>query len=291
MMTFLGTVARQCAGQAGLPRSGDHRAADPDACRRRPPAAPFGTIVSGGLLIGLAAIIAVHLVMTRTAFGLQAAHRRRQPARRDPCRASGAAADGRRLRAVGGTGGLAGAVEILGVQGNVRADWNPAYGLAVIPLVFLARLNGFAAIVFVLLFSVLQIGGESAARRLGVPHYFTLVLVAILLIVLAAGRIVDTAAEAPEHGHDPVHAAFLTSLVVGVVIVGRPAASGRTGRADFREGRRAQHRHRGDDAGRRLCRLPRRLSDRVGLARLPAGVGWRGARWRWSWRCCASGSG
>ena len=40
--------------------------------------------------------------------------------------------------------GLAGAVDILGVQGNVRADWNPAYGLAVIPLVFLARLNGFA---------------------------------------------------------------------------------------------------------------------------------------------------
>ena len=66
--------------------------------------------------------------------------------------------------------GLAGAVEILGVQGNVRADWNPAYGLPVIPLVFLARFNGFAVIAFVFLFSVLSIGGESAARRLGVPQ-------------------------------------------------------------------------------------------------------------------------
>src|SRR5471030_2903361 len=27
--------------------------------------------------------------------------------------------------------GLAGAVDIMGVQGNVRADWNPAYGLVV----------------------------------------------------------------------------------------------------------------------------------------------------------------
>jgi simple sugar transport system permease protein len=81
--------------------------------------------------------------------------------------------------------GLAGAVEVLGVLGNVRADWNPAYGLSVIPLVFLARLNGFAAIVYVLLFSALQIGAESAARRLGVPPYFTLVLVANLLIMLA----------------------------------------------------------------------------------------------------------
>ena len=85
--------------------------------------------------------------------------------------------------------GLAGAVEILGVLGNVRADWNPAYGLAVIPLVFLARCNGFAAIVFVLLFSVLSIGGESAARRLGVPHYFTLVLVAQPADLAGAGRI------------------------------------------------------------------------------------------------------
>ena len=53
-----------------------------------------------------------------------------------------------------GLAGLAGAVEMLGVWGNVRADWNPAYGLAVVPLVFLARFNGFAAICFVFLFSV-----------------------------------------------------------------------------------------------------------------------------------------
>ena len=81
--------------------------------------------------------------------------------------------------------GLAGAVDIIGVQGNVRADWNPAYGMAVIPVVFLARMNGFAAIAFVFLFSILSIGGESAARRLGVPQDFTLVFVAIVLIVLA----------------------------------------------------------------------------------------------------------
>ncbi len=31
----------------------------------------FGTRISGGLLIGLVAVIAVHLVMTRTAFGLK----------------------------------------------------------------------------------------------------------------------------------------------------------------------------------------------------------------------------
>jgi MoxR-like ATPase len=91
----------------------------------------------------------------------------------------------------GALAGLAGATEVLGVHGNVRADWNPAYGLAVIPLVFLARFNGFASIAFVFLFWVLSIGGESAARRLGVPHFFTLVVIAILLVMLALAEHLD----------------------------------------------------------------------------------------------------
>lgn len=144
-----------------------------------------GTTISGGIVIGLAAIVAVHLVMTRTGFGLKL-----RVVGANPRAAVHAGLPVPALTLIvfalsAGLVGLAGAVEVLGVYGNVRADWNPAFGLAVIPLVFLARLNGFATIVFVLFFSALQIGAESAARRLGVPHYFSLVLVAALLIMLA----------------------------------------------------------------------------------------------------------
>jgi general nucleoside transport system permease protein len=144
-----------------------------------------GTTVSGGVLIGLAAIVAVHLVMARTSFGLKL-----RVVGANPRAAVHAGLKVPLLTVVvfalsAALVGLAGAVEVLGVLGNVRADWNPTYGLSVIPLVFLAQLNGFAAIVYVLLFSALQIGAESAARRLGVPPYFTLVLVANLLIMLA----------------------------------------------------------------------------------------------------------
>lgn len=150
-----------------------------------------GSGVSSGLLLGLAVVLLVHWMMTQTAVGL-------------------------RLRVVGinaraathaglsvpwltvavftlsaGLAGLAGAVDVLGVYGNVRADWNPAYGLMVVPLVFLARFNGFAAILFVFLFSVLSVGGESAARRLGVPNFVTLMIVAILLLALAAGEVLE----------------------------------------------------------------------------------------------------
>ena len=75
--------------------------------------------------------------------------------------------------------------------GTVRADWNPAYGMLVVPLVFLARFHGIAVIGFVAFFAMLMIGGESASRRLGVPNVYVLVLVALLLIFLAVVEYLD----------------------------------------------------------------------------------------------------
>jgi len=77
--------------------------------------------------------------MTRTAFGLKLQIRRRElarrPSRRPPCREAHVAT----FALSAALAGIAGAVELLGVQGTIRADWNPAYGLLVVPLVFLAR--------------------------------------------------------------------------------------------------------------------------------------------------------
>ena len=151
----------------------------------------FDTTITSGLLFGLIAIISVHLMMTRTAFGLKL-----RIVGANPRAAIHAGLGVPKLTVAvfalsAGLVGLGGAVDILGVQGNVRADWNPAYGLAVIPAVFLARMNGFAAIGFVALLSVLSIGGESAARRVGVPNTFTLLLVAIVLIMLALAEYFD----------------------------------------------------------------------------------------------------
>jgi simple sugar transport system permease protein len=61
----------------------------------------------------------------------------------------------------------------------------------VIPLVFLARFHGVGSIVLVFFYSALLIGSESAARRVGVPQDFTLVLVATLLIFLGLAEWLD----------------------------------------------------------------------------------------------------
>jgi simple sugar transport system permease protein len=151
----------------------------------------FDTTVHSGIVVALIALVIVHLVMTRTAFGLKL-----QVVGANPRAAVHAGLDVGKLTLAtfalsAGLAGLAGAVEILGVWGTVRADWNPAYGLLAIPLVFLARFHGIGVIGFVLFFAVLLIGGESASRRLGVPHYYVLVLVALLLIFLALVEYLD----------------------------------------------------------------------------------------------------
>lgn len=151
----------------------------------------FDTTISSAVLIGVAAILIVHFVMARTDFGLKL--------RIVGANAKAAVHAGLSVPMLtiavfalsGALAGLSGAVSVLGQYGNVRADWNPAYTLAVVPLVFLARFNGFATIVFVFLFSVLSIGSESAARRLGVPNYFTLVIMGILLVLLAITEMID----------------------------------------------------------------------------------------------------
>ena len=151
----------------------------------------FDTSISSGLIWGLIAVLAVHLMMTRTSFGLRLRMVGANPVAATHAGLSVPLLTMATFALSAGLAGLAGASEILGVAGNVPANWTPAYGLMVIPLVFLARFNGFGAIVLVFFYSALMIGSESAARRLGVPQNFTLVLVASLLICLGLGEYID----------------------------------------------------------------------------------------------------
>ena len=151
----------------------------------------FDTTVSSGVLWALFAILAVHVMMARTAFGL-----RLQTVGANPRAAVHAGLSVPLLTVAvfaisAGFAGLAGAVEILGVHGNIRTDWNPAYGLMVIPLVFLARFNGPVSIILIFFYSAILIGSESAARRVGVPQDFRLILVATLLVFLGLGEWLD----------------------------------------------------------------------------------------------------
>jgi simple sugar transport system permease protein len=143
------------------------------------------TQINAGIIIAVVAILAVHLVMTRTSIGL-----RLRVLGENPRAAEHAGLQTRRLTVVafmasGALIALAGAVEILGIWGSFRADFNPSFGLIVIPLVFLARLNAIGAGLFVAAFAVIQIGGESAARKSEVSSDILLALVGLMLLFMA----------------------------------------------------------------------------------------------------------
>ena len=143
-----------------------------------------GTRIHVGIIIALVVLAIVHYVQTRTAYGL-----RLRILGANPKAAVHAGIDVKRdimtsFFLSGALIGLAAAVEVLGVWGYVRADWNPAFGMTLFALVFLAGLNVMVVIPFVFLFAIIQIGGHEAARQAGLPNDFLLLLVGLILFFM-----------------------------------------------------------------------------------------------------------
>ena len=151
----------------------------------RLPNIPF-TRIHIGLIMGLAGIVAVHWMVRQTVLGYQF---RVMQANKKAARHSGM--NVRRLTIYsllisGGFAGLAGACDVLAIKGLFQSNWNPHYGMTAIPLVFLARLNGWAVIPLAFFFSFLAVGGEFVARDQGVPAFFVHVLEGLTLLFFAA---------------------------------------------------------------------------------------------------------
>ena len=145
-----------------------------------------GTTVHIGVIVALVVVLIIHLLLTRTSFGT-----RLDVLGANPRAAVHLGIDVPRLIVVafmlsGALIGLAAALDIMGVFGYMRADWNPAYGLKVVPLVFLARLNILVLIPLALFFGVLSIGGDYATRKADLPNEFILLFVGLMLLFMVA---------------------------------------------------------------------------------------------------------
>ncbi|MBW2058056.1 MAG: ABC transporter permease [Deltaproteobacteria bacterium] len=144
-----------------------------------------GTRIHVGIVVALILIFLVYDVMKRTSLGLKL-----RLLGANPRAARHAGLNNSRLivgafMVSGAFMGLAGSVEILGVWGYMRADWNPNFGLALFALVFLARLNALATIPLVGFYAAFSIGGHSAARAAGLPDDFMLIIIGLVLLFMA----------------------------------------------------------------------------------------------------------
>ena len=156
----------------------------------RMPLIPF-TRIHMGLIIGLISILAMHWMVSRTTLGYQF---RVMQANKKAARYVGMSVPRLTIYGLlisGGFAGLAGACDVLAIKGLFQGSWNPHYGMTAIPLVFLARLNGWAVIPLAFFFSFLAVGGEFVARDLGVPAFFVHVIEGITLLFFAASEYFD----------------------------------------------------------------------------------------------------
>ena len=149
---------------------------------------PFipGTQIHIGVLFALALTLLGHYLLLHTSLGLQI-----DMLGANPRAAAHAGMNVRRvivLVCVCSTVmfALAGLIDMLGLWGYSRAEWNPGYGDKILPFVFLARLSPLAAIPLVGLYSVLATGGVIAAQRAGVSVDVLSVLVALVLFFMVA---------------------------------------------------------------------------------------------------------
>ncbi|MDE0922265.1 ABC transporter permease [Aurantimonas coralicida] len=137
-----------------------------------------------GLLIAVLVAIVVHIVQSRTAYGLESRAAGLNPA---AARFAGVPL-GRTLVKVacwsGGLAGLAGAIEVIGVKGYVTTDLSPGYGYAGIIVAMLANLQPLAVVAAALFAAMMFVGSDSMSRALGVPSFIADVTVALSLLTM-----------------------------------------------------------------------------------------------------------
>ncbi|GHD24177.1 ABC transporter permease [Tianweitania populi] len=135
-----------------------------------------------GIAVALAFVLA--FVQSRTVFGMQS-----RAAGLNPEGAVFAGVPlGRTLVIVacisGGLAGLAGAVEVMGVQGYVTTELSPGFGYSGIVVAMLANLNPLGVVLAALFTATMFVGADGMSRSLGIPSYIADVIVALSLLTM-----------------------------------------------------------------------------------------------------------
>lgn len=145
-----------------------------------------GSRVHLGLLIGLVVMVALWWLIDRTPFGLR-------------LRAVGLGKDAAQFMGVnvtrlalvaalvsGGIAGLAGVGEVAGIHHRLLEDISPGYGYSGIVIATLGALNPFGAGLAAGFIALIEVGGQSVSRQLGIPTFLADVVQATILLTTLA---------------------------------------------------------------------------------------------------------
>jgi len=168
-----------------------------------------GSRVHFGLFVGVVVMVALWWIITRTPLGLR-------------LRAVGLGKDAARFMGVnvartalvaalvsGGIAGLAGVGEVAGIHHRLLEDISPGYGYSGIVVATLGALNPFGAGAAAVFIALIEVGGQSVSRQLGIPTFLadiveaTLLLVTLALLLLTRHRLRKVGAEVRAEARTP----------------------------------------------------------------------------------------
>lgn len=149
--------------------------------------APFR--VHAGVALGAAAAVCLHLLLWRTIWGFEVRAVGEAPA---AARLAGMPVPSRvvtTMAVAGGLAGLAGAVELLGVQWRLSDFFSPGWGYSAIAVALVGEANPGGVVLSALFFSALSTGAASMERLARVPAAVGDVIqgLSVLFVVLAQG--------------------------------------------------------------------------------------------------------
>jgi general nucleoside transport system permease protein len=188
MMNF---VATSIAEFAVAPNGPFVSAGQPSATERVPAGAQLpiiwgGTRLHAGLLIAIAAIIIVLWLLYRTPAGFKL---RLMGANAGAARASGISISRVTILALlgsGALGGLAGAVQVLGVYGRFFASFSPGYGFDAIAVALLGALSPIGVGAAAFFFAVLHSGSVQMQAVAGISREMVGVVSGLVVAFVAA---------------------------------------------------------------------------------------------------------
>ncbi|WP_306119414.1 MULTISPECIES: ABC transporter permease [unclassified Roseitalea] len=145
-----------------------------------------------GFVVAIAAAGVVWLILARTVFGAEA--------RAAGFNARAAAFAGvslpRTIMGVallsGALAGLAGAIEVMGVTGNVTTTLSPGFGYSGIVVAMLAALHPAGVVAAALFVATIFVGADGMARATGVPSFIADVIMAMSLLTMLVALLFTT---------------------------------------------------------------------------------------------------
>jgi len=92
----------------------------------------------------------------------------------------------------GALAGLAGAIEVMGVTGNVTTTLSPGFGYSGIVVAMLAALHPAGVVAAALFVATIFVGADGMARATGVPSFIADVIMAMSLLTMLVALLFTT---------------------------------------------------------------------------------------------------